>query len=374
MKKRRLNFLFVILCVLAGVGLGAAIGYAAPAVAPSLAPVATAFTYQGHLEDGGGPANGLYDFEFELFNDPVTGSQVGGTLTLQDVNVTDGVFTVELDFGDVFDETALWLEIHVRPGASTGGYQQLLPRQVLTPVPYASFARHAAWDGLIGVPAGFADGIDDEGMYSAGTGLELVGDEFRVETGYRLPQGCSGSAVPKWSGMGWICAGDKEGVTQVYNGDGLDRSASGSEVTLSVDFAGSGAEATAARSDHTHAEFTAFGDRLTVLETEKPVLAGHLDTPTNDGITVIEYPFTFDLSGLGPNVEPSNVHVVASGFKKASDGTPEQPLMIRWEVSDMTLTLWVWDSDGIEFKSTAPIPPQWAGPRVELDFIVIRGD
>ena len=31
----------------------------------------TAFTYQGRLTDGGSPANGPYDFEFELYLPPV---------------------------------------------------------------------------------------------------------------------------------------------------------------------------------------------------------------------------------------------------------------------------------------------------------------
>jgi len=117
----------------------------APIHAP---PIGSLFTYQGYLEDVGEPANGTYDFEFELWDDAVSGSQVGSTLTLQDVTVTDGVFTVALAFGDVFNGEAFWLAIHIRPGASTGGYQPLLPRQPLTPVPYASYAMHIPLAGI----------------------------------------------------------------------------------------------------------------------------------------------------------------------------------------------------------------------------------
>jgi hypothetical protein len=35
----------------------------------------TAFTYQGKLQDGGAPADGLYDFDFKLF-DGADGSYV----------------------------------------------------------------------------------------------------------------------------------------------------------------------------------------------------------------------------------------------------------------------------------------------------------
>ena len=36
----------------------------------------TAFTYQGRLQNNGSPANGLYDYRFRLFADPVGNTQV----------------------------------------------------------------------------------------------------------------------------------------------------------------------------------------------------------------------------------------------------------------------------------------------------------
>ena len=105
---------------------------------PALSAVEGAFTYQGRLNDGGDLANGTYDFEFKLYDAASGGSQVSSTVTKDDVTVTDGLFTVELDFGDgVFTGDARWLEIGVRPGSSTGAYTTLTPRQALTPAPYA---------------------------------------------------------------------------------------------------------------------------------------------------------------------------------------------------------------------------------------------
>ena len=101
--------------------------------------VGTAFTYQGRLTDGGSPANGDYDFRFRLYDVSSGGSPVG-SVTQGDVTVTEGLFTVELDFGAVFDGTALWLDIGVRPGSSSGAYSALTPRQPLTPAPYALYA------------------------------------------------------------------------------------------------------------------------------------------------------------------------------------------------------------------------------------------
>ena len=142
---------------------------------PQLAPVGTAFTYQGKLIDGGAPANGTYDFTFALYDALSGGAQVGSTITLGDVTVTDGLFTVQLDFGAVFDGTAFYLEIGVRPG-SGGAYTTLAPRQALTAAPYARYALQVPWNGLTGVPAGFADGTDDGSSYTAGPGITIAGN------------------------------------------------------------------------------------------------------------------------------------------------------------------------------------------------------
>jgi len=39
-------------------------------------PVGTAFTYQGRLVDGAGPANGTYDLQFTLFDAVTAGAQM----------------------------------------------------------------------------------------------------------------------------------------------------------------------------------------------------------------------------------------------------------------------------------------------------------
>ncbi|MGB9889192.1 MAG: hypothetical protein ACPLTQ_05930, partial [Anaerolineae bacterium] len=175
MKNRTVSVAFIVVMLL-GVSVVAAQG-------PSpQAAMGTGFTYQGRLTDGGAPANGAYDFTFALYDDPTAGAQVGGTVTRDDVNVSDGLFTVTLDFGDVFDGTALYLEIGVRPGTSSGAYTTLTPRQPLTAAPYAAYARRAPWSGLSGVPEGFADGVDDDTTYTAGTGMTLSGNQFSVNT------------------------------------------------------------------------------------------------------------------------------------------------------------------------------------------------
>jgi hypothetical protein len=96
----------------------------------------TAFTYQGRLNNGTNPANGSYDFQFQIYN---AGSVVvGGPLTNAPVAVSNGLFTVALDFGSsVFSGGALTLEIGVRTNGSAGAYSILSPRQPILSVPYA---------------------------------------------------------------------------------------------------------------------------------------------------------------------------------------------------------------------------------------------
>lgn len=102
-------------------------------------PIGTAFTYQGRLASGTNAANGIYDFSFALFDDANAGTQKGPTLTASAVPVTNGLFTVTLDFGSFFDGSNRWLAVSVKTNGA-GSYTALTPRQPLTPTPYAVFA------------------------------------------------------------------------------------------------------------------------------------------------------------------------------------------------------------------------------------------
>ncbi|UCG47412.1 MAG: tail fiber domain-containing protein [Phycisphaerales bacterium] len=106
-------------------------------------PVSTLFSYQGRLVDGEGPANGLYDFLFEIYDDRENGWLRAHIIEVNDLDVVDGYFTVGLDFGaDVFDGNACWLQVSVRPGDSNDSteFVTLLPRQEVLAVPYALYA------------------------------------------------------------------------------------------------------------------------------------------------------------------------------------------------------------------------------------------
>src|SRR5687768_18525972 len=78
----------------------------------SVAAQTTTFNYQGSLNSSGVPAHANYDFEFALFDSG--GSQIGSTLTRTNVPVTNGVFSVTLDFGNNYTGANRELEIRVR--------------------------------------------------------------------------------------------------------------------------------------------------------------------------------------------------------------------------------------------------------------------
>lgn len=97
----------------------------------------SAFTYQGKLTDASLPPTAQYDFIFRLFNS--SGTQLGSDLARDDVQVTNGIFTVSLDFGSAnfVSGAAASIEMAIRPGTSTGAYTTLTPRQPLMSSPYA---------------------------------------------------------------------------------------------------------------------------------------------------------------------------------------------------------------------------------------------
>lgn len=98
----------------------------------------SAFTYQGQLQSGGAPANGVFDFQFLLFDAASNGSAVGEATSVEDVAVTNGLFSALLDPGAAaLDGAQRWLEIRVRAGSSTDAFTVLSPRQLLRPTPYA---------------------------------------------------------------------------------------------------------------------------------------------------------------------------------------------------------------------------------------------
>lgn len=99
--------------------------------------VGTAFTYQGRLLDGGNPVDGNLDFFFTLWDAPSGGDLVAEQVATG-VEVSDGHFSVSLDFGsDAFTGDARYLAIEVEG-------TPLEPLVALTAAPYAHSLRPGA--------------------------------------------------------------------------------------------------------------------------------------------------------------------------------------------------------------------------------------
>lgn len=188
----------------------------------------TAFTYQGRLTDSGNPADGLFDMQFKLFDstDFVTGVQVGSTITIPAVQVTNGVFTVQLEFGacpTCFNGAARFLEIAIRPAGSPDPYTLLSPRQAITSAPYAVRSATAATADtatnatqLGGLTSGGF--IQNSGTQQAGTNFNiggsgtvagtLTGGVVNATTQYNI----NGSRVLSASGLQNLFVGIGAGV------------------------------------------------------------------------------------------------------------------------------------------------------------------
>ena len=95
------------------------------------------FTYQGRLQLNGQPATGSFNMTFSLFDAQTNGTQVGSTITITGIAVTDGAFSVNLNYPDAFTGTQLWLDITVNG-------QPLGSRQAITATPVAQFAMNGA--------------------------------------------------------------------------------------------------------------------------------------------------------------------------------------------------------------------------------------
>jgi YVTN family beta-propeller protein len=94
----------------------------------------TAFTYQGYLTDAGQPLHGTVDLDFRLFNVAAGGTQIGPALTFNGLEVIQGYFVVDLDFGPgAFDGESRWLQLRVN-GVT------LSPRQPVYAAPYALYS------------------------------------------------------------------------------------------------------------------------------------------------------------------------------------------------------------------------------------------
>ncbi len=158
--------------------------------------VGTAFSYQGQLKKDGGLVNGTCDFEFSLWNQvgtgtpPTGGTQIGGTQSKSGVTVTDGLFTVSLDFGSTaFNGEARYLQTAVQC-AGDSGFNALSPRQTLYAALYTLGLKPGA---IISNTEGTILTIQNRGSVAGVSGIYVdVGEPELYVQHSRHPSGIAG--------------------------------------------------------------------------------------------------------------------------------------------------------------------------------------
>jgi len=110
------------------------------------AQLGTAFTYSGRLKYKNNPADGNFDLQLKLYDDPNNNNNLVATYSVSALPIVNGLFVVNVDFSSVsmFNGTAYWLELSARPSGNNGAYQSVLPRQPVNPTPYSFFTPLAA--------------------------------------------------------------------------------------------------------------------------------------------------------------------------------------------------------------------------------------
>jgi hypothetical protein len=136
-------------------------------------PQTTAFTYQGQLNAGGIlPSGQTYYFTFTLYDSVSGPNVVAGPINQAILVGNGGLFTTDLDFGQIFNGTQYWLEIKV--GATALTEQVLANRQPINAVPVAQYSLNSP-------PGAFADFYalmppDNAATVAAGSAVQFPQD------------------------------------------------------------------------------------------------------------------------------------------------------------------------------------------------------
>lgn len=85
--------------------------------------------YQGMLSDSGMPANGSFDLQLALYNTQSAGAPLASPVQLENVQVVNGQFQVELDAPAAAQNAPAWLQLAVRDGSSNGAYALIDARE-----------------------------------------------------------------------------------------------------------------------------------------------------------------------------------------------------------------------------------------------------
>ncbi len=285
------------------------------------AQMGTAFTYQGRLTDNGQPADGEYDLKLSLYDSVSALIPVVNPVNLENVPVTNGLFTVTVDFGaaGAFTGAERWLGIGVRPGNLSSVHMPLTPRQKITPTPYAVAAESAA---SLRLP------VQDSG--SSSTVPFILTGLFQINQA-GTAHAIMGQAAGPGAGVLGLQTGAGAGVMGLQTGTGAGvyaKTTNPAGAALAIDgpiqVTGNLATAPAFRV-MTDASNTSGGD----FTFDHPLLNGNFDVVLI--VTAQRFPTIF-----GPGPEPPPVHTwfdgLAGRWKLSAFGGAPVPHGIRLHV------------------------------------------
>lgn len=271
--------------------------------------VPTKVNFAGRIVDRGAPVTGSRDFVFKLFPTIIGGNEVWME-TRMGVAVVDGAVNVDLGASTpltatILDGQTLYLEVTV-------GGTELTPRTAVLSVPYALRSTVAAQVGTL-TAAQIQQRVG--GACGAGAAIQTINAD--------------GTVVCQAIGA------NDAGVTSITNitaGAGLAGGGSTGNVSLEVNFAGSGSATTAGRSDHNHAgTYLPLGPVLACAATDRvvsinPSTGSVVCAPAGGGLTSIGVtaPLT-STAGANPTIalglcDPNEIlKVIGSVWRCVSD-------------------------------------------------------
>jgi hypothetical protein len=264
---------------------------------------AAPWTYRGTLQDGGMPANGRYDLRLSLL-DANAAKSIGSAITFTDVQVDNGSFSVDVDFGfDLTKFAALKLKTEVQQAGS--GFVS-----IGEPTHFDAKATLAGicWDttGNVVAPGEYLGASNDVGVEIKANGLRAA--RFKaagsVAAHGDAPQVALGSAANIASGIG-----------ATVSGGGATRDSAGTPVANRNNVA-SGVFAVVS------------GGRGNTAGNSDSVVAGGLTNVASGSESTVSGGFNNVASGLESTVSggennlasANNSAIVGGGYNRASGG------------------------------------------------------
>lgn len=267
--------LAALIALMVGVAGSVAQGPAPEGVTETQTPVDSKFTFQGHLKDSSGFLSDTCDFQFGLY-ETATGGLPIFTQPANNVEVQEGRFTVQLDFGsNAFKGDARYLQIAVKCSGDPA-FVDLDGRMALTAAPYALSlmpGAHVVGDTANGSPLTLSN------LSSSGAGPALYATTASSAT--------YASAV-----YGKVTHPSPGQHSAAVRGSNLGTAASGAGVWGSHAAAGTGVFGTASSGTGV------FGYALSSIAYNYGVF-GRTDSPLGIGVSG----WHTSLSGLGPGVK-----------------------------------------------------------------------